>query len=111
MTDVNLASQLLVDAYENRFDTSIIISGGSDLSAPIKLVQERFPNKRVSIAFLPNRNSFHLKNIANGIIRIGADKLRQNLMQTHVTSTDGYQLTRHKTVVLKTLKLRNSDIF
>ena len=43
MTDVNIASQLLVDAYEDKYDTAIIVSGDSDLTTPIKKVRDRFP--------------------------------------------------------------------
>ena len=32
--DVNLAVQLLHDAYQNRYETAVIISGDSDLPTP-----------------------------------------------------------------------------
>jgi uncharacterized LabA/DUF88 family protein len=57
MTVVNIAAQLLTDAYEDRFDTAIIISGDSDLNAPIERVCQRFPAKRVIVAFPPARRS------------------------------------------------------
>lgn len=41
-SDVNLASHLLVDAVDNVFDCAVIISGDSDLRAPVQLVQNRF---------------------------------------------------------------------
>ncbi len=56
MTDVNIATQLLTDSYEDRFDTTIIVSGDSDLTTPVKLVRERFPRKRVRIAFPPRHD-------------------------------------------------------
>ncbi|HLT63388.1 MAG TPA: NYN domain-containing protein [Pseudohongiella sp.] len=34
MTDVNIAVQLLADAYDDKFDTAIIISADSDLVTP-----------------------------------------------------------------------------
>lgn len=37
-SDVNLASWLLHDAHEDRFDTAIVISNDSDLQTPIDLV-------------------------------------------------------------------------
>ena len=34
-SDVNLATYLLVDAFEDRFDVAVIISNDSDLKEPI----------------------------------------------------------------------------
>ena len=39
MTDVNIAVELLADAYKDRFDTALLISADSDLSAPINKVR------------------------------------------------------------------------
>ncbi len=41
-SDVNLASYMLVDAADNIFDCAVIISGDSDLKAPVQMVQTRF---------------------------------------------------------------------
>ncbi len=40
-SDVNLATALLRDAYENRFDAAVIVSGDSDLLAPVEVVKNR----------------------------------------------------------------------
>ncbi|MCS7063335.1 MAG: NYN domain-containing protein [Methylacidiphilales bacterium] len=37
-SDVNLATQLLSDAYNRRFECAVIISGDSDLLAPVQVV-------------------------------------------------------------------------
>ncbi len=36
MTDVNIAVEILADAFQNSYDKAIIISADSDLSGPIK---------------------------------------------------------------------------
>lgn len=94
MTDVNLAAQMLVDAYENRFDTALIISGDSDLTTPIQQVRKRFPQKRLIAVFPPNRHSAQLKKNANGFLTIGEDKLRQNQLPDPVINTAGFELQR-----------------
>jgi uncharacterized LabA/DUF88 family protein len=38
-SDVNLASHLLLDGFQNRYDVAIVISGDSDLVTPIKMVR------------------------------------------------------------------------
>jgi len=41
-SDVNLASYLLMDAWDDLYDTAAIITSDSDLITPIKIVRERF---------------------------------------------------------------------
>lgn len=41
-SDVNLASHLLMDAFDGAFECAIVVSGDSDLSTPIKIVLDRF---------------------------------------------------------------------
>jgi NYN domain len=38
-SDVNLASRLLCDAFEKRFDTAVIISNDSDLAEPVRIAR------------------------------------------------------------------------
>lgn len=94
MTDVNIATQLLIDAFEDRFDTALIISGDSDLTTPIRRVRQRFPNMRLIVAFPPNRRSDQLRKAAHGYVVIGADSLRQNVLPDEILTTDGFVLKR-----------------
>jgi hypothetical protein len=55
MTDVNIAVELLGDAYQDKFDTALLISADSDLTTPIEKVHLLFPKKRVISVFPPNR--------------------------------------------------------
>ncbi|MEM6911085.1 MAG: NYN domain-containing protein [Verrucomicrobiota bacterium] len=40
-SDVNLASYLLLDAFQNKFQAAIVISGDSDLFTPIRMVKDQ----------------------------------------------------------------------
>ena len=97
MTDVNIAIQLLADAFDDAFDTALVISGDSDLTTPIRRVRERFPQKRIVVAFPPGRFSSELKRCASGYLTIGEDKLRQSQLPQHITKPNGYVLTRPAT--------------
>nr|WP_314572395.1 NYN domain-containing protein [uncultured Pseudomonas sp.] len=92
MTDVNIAAQMLADAYEDRFDTAFVISGDSDLTTPIQQVRNRFPDKRLIVVFPPNRQSAQLKKAANGFLSIGEDKLRQNQLPDPIITASGFAL-------------------
>ncbi|MCB2263027.1 MAG: NYN domain-containing protein [Candidatus Thiosymbion ectosymbiont of Robbea hypermnestra] len=94
MTDVNIAAQLLVDAYEDRYDTAIIVSGDSDLTTPVKKVREHFEDKRLIVAFPPARRSSDLTKAAHGHFVIGVDKLRKNLLPDEITTSSGYMIKR-----------------
>lgn len=94
MTDVNIATQLLIDAFEDRFDTALIISGDSDLTTPIRRVRQRFPSRRLIVAFPPNRRSDQLRKAAHGYVVIGADSLRQNVLPDEILTTGGFVLKR-----------------
>ena len=94
MSDVNIAIQLLVDAFDDAFDTALVISGVSDLTTPIRRLRQRFPHKRVIVAFPPKRQSAELKRVANGYLTIGEDKLRASQLPATITKPDGYGLRR-----------------
>lgn len=94
MTDVNIAIQLLTDAFDDSFDVALVISGDSDLTTPIRRVRERFPAKSVIVAFPPRRHSKELKKYANGFLAIGENKLRTSQLPDQITKPDGFVLTR-----------------
>ncbi|MCX7692519.1 MAG: NYN domain-containing protein [Tepidimonas taiwanensis] len=94
MTDVNIATQLLADAYDDRFDTALIISADSDLTTPVAQVRRRFPHKRVIIAEPPGRRSTALRQAASGYLRIGENKFRASQLPDTVQRADGFALMR-----------------
>lgn len=48
-SDVNLASHLLMDAFDQRYDVALVVSNDSDLVPPIRMLRDRFP-VRVAVA-------------------------------------------------------------
>lgn len=72
-SDVNLATQLLLDAFDDNFDLAVLISNDSDLAWPILKVRQKF-KKNVGIykperpagypSAMPRRDSKELKNNA-----------------------------------------------
>jgi uncharacterized LabA/DUF88 family protein len=94
MTDVNIAVQLLADAFDHRFDTALLISGDSDLTTPVKQVRQRFPEKRIVVALPPGKQSVELTRAGSGFFHIGEDKLRQSQLPPQVQRTDGFMLQR-----------------
>jgi len=52
-TDVNIAIMMLDDAYRNECDNLVLVSGDSDLVPAVRMVRQRFPEKRV-IVYVPS---------------------------------------------------------
>lgn len=94
MTDVNIAVELLADAYQDRFDTALLISADSDLSAPIEKVRQLFPKKKVVSAFPPDRSSKELMRVSSAYFTIGRTVLAGSQFDEQVTSKSGYPLIR-----------------
>ncbi len=96
MTDVNIAVEMLTDAFQNKLDTAILISADSDLTKVIEQVRNLF-RKSVIIAFPPKRTSKSLSQAANGVIHIGRTELSKSLFPDEVIKMDGYILRRPNT--------------
>jgi len=78
-TDVNIAVRIISDAYKNNFDTTYIISGDTDLLAPIRLVLNNFPDKEIVIVGPPQRGlANELKKSATRVQIITKGQLLRN---------------------------------
>ncbi|MCB0596021.1 MAG: NYN domain-containing protein [Lewinellaceae bacterium] len=94
MTDVNIATHLLVDAIHDRYDTAILVSGDSDLVPPIKAVHQNFTEKGVVVAFPPNRQNINVQKAAKASFIIGRKKLKDNQLPSKVSKPNGYILEK-----------------
>ena len=92
MTDVNIAVEILKDAYEDKFDVALLISADSDLVPPVKALKELFPNKRIVITFPPGRYSVDLANSVDKSFVIGRGTLAKSLFPKEVKKQDGFIL-------------------
>lgn len=93
MTDVNIATAIIVDAFKDEYDMALLISGDSDLTPPIKQVHNSFENKkRVFIAFPPKRHNNSMAIVAKGSMIIGRKKLVDAQFDEEVISKTGFKL-------------------
>ncbi len=94
MTDVNIATELLSDAFTDHFDVALLISADSDLVGPIQRVRLLFPDKRVVVIFPPARHSNALKNIAHACLHLDRATLVKSVFPDQVVKPDGFVLHR-----------------
>jgi len=97
MTDVNIATHMLVDAFTNLFDIAILISGDSDLSGPIIKIKRLFPDKKIVVAFPPERSSFMLKKVSSAYFSIGRVKFEQSQFPENLITPKGFKITKPMT--------------
>lgn len=74
-SDVNLATDLLVEGFDGRYEMAVIVSGATDLLGPIRAVRERL-GLRICVVN-PARYSRELQNAAHEYLVISEDDLRE----------------------------------
>jgi uncharacterized LabA/DUF88 family protein len=94
MTDVNIAVEMMSDAYQDLFDVALVISADSDLTAPVLAIKNLFPDKRVIVAFPPQRHSAQLERVAHGSFQIGRATIAKSLFPEKVPKADGFVLQK-----------------
>lgn len=94
MTDVNIAVALLRDAQADVFDTAIVISADSDLTGPLETVLQSNPEKRVVVAFPPNRASKRLRSVATASFTLGRKLISDSQLPSEVIDENGYTLQK-----------------
>lgn len=94
MTDVNIATQMLIDASKDRYDTAMLISGDSDLVPPIKAIHDNFPEKRVFVAFPPKRYNNSVALVAKGSMIIGRKNIANSQFDTEIVKASGFKLKK-----------------
>jgi uncharacterized LabA/DUF88 family protein len=86
MTDVNIAVEMMRDAFQNRFDTALLISADSDLCPPVIAIRSLFPQKRVVVGFPPARHSVELANVASNKFVVGRASLAKSQFPEEITT-------------------------
>ena len=96
-TDVNIALHLLRDAYQDRFDRALLVSGDSDLAPAVRMVRELFPQKAVRIIAPYGRDhSMELVDAAGGVAearRMRLIHLERSLLPAEIVGADGSVVT------------------
>ncbi len=100
-TDVNIALQIVQDAYENLCDNFILVSADSDLAPALDMVKARFPEKKI-IAYVPRRypqrgSAAEIRNAADKSRDLPAAPLRHAQFPGQVPDTRGGSIAKPPT--------------
>ena len=92
-TDVNIALQMLDDAYQGACDRIILVLGDSDLVPAIRLVKKRHPEIQVTV-YIPATNpkrgaATELRNVADKHKTLPSDLLPKAQFPPSLTGSSG----------------------
>jgi uncharacterized LabA/DUF88 family protein len=94
MTDVNIATELMTDAFQDHFDVALLVSADSDLVGPIRAVRQLFRDKVIVVYCPPRRYSNALKAVSNAYRHIGQQILAKSTFPDQITTATGHVLQR-----------------
>ena len=63
-SDVNLASYMLMDGFDDDYELAVVVSNDSDLELPIRMARTRL-GKQIGVFDPSSRRSFELHNAAS----------------------------------------------
>lgn len=97
MTDVKIATGMLVDAFQDRYDDAILISGDADQKPAIEHIRALYRSKNVFVCFPPARKSYDLQTVASGIISTTEEMFRKSQFDNVVTTSPGRSVSKPPT--------------
>ncbi len=87
-SDVNLATQLLLDCFDKKIDKALVISADSDFATPIRVAVERFCVDVIS-AFSLGRNSTKLRQVSTAVVQVREQNLRGAMLDRTLITPEG----------------------
>ncbi|MGB3469229.1 MAG: NYN domain-containing protein [Erythrobacter sp.] len=88
-SDVNLATHLLMDAFDGLFDIAVVISNDSDLAEPIRMVRQRFGKAVGLLGHRSVRVSGKLRPLASFIRSFPTSALERAQFPVQMTDANG----------------------
>jgi uncharacterized LabA/DUF88 family protein len=100
-TDVNIAVQMIDDAYQDACDVFVVVSGDSDLVPPLYLIKQRFPHKTI-VVYVPARDKIRgaateIRNAADKNATLPQEILRHSQFPPTLRDGQGGTITKPPT--------------
>ena len=95
-TDVNVASYLLSDAFQGKFEQAVVISNDSDLVAPIEIIRGelQLPVRVLSPHKSTGRPSYHLQQVASSFHKIDRSLFASCQLPATIMDANGKTITK-----------------
>ena len=85
MTDVNIATQLLLDAFNNKCDIAYVVSGDSDLLPAFEAIRNEFQNLTLVACFPPRRSLIEITAICHHSRSLKERHFKKSLLPNTIT--------------------------
>ena len=92
-SDVNIASHMLMDGFQGRYDVAVLVSNDSDLAEPVKIIRSEL-NKSVVVISPYNKPSTWLRREASAVKVIRKKQLAAAQLPSVVVTSKGRRLTK-----------------
>ena len=89
-SDVNIASEILIDAYENKYDAAVLISNDSDLTRPIQYVKKKLKKKVIVLNPQKEKRSMQLNRYSTVQKDISEKHLKMSLFPEKLKDDRGW---------------------
>ncbi len=91
-TDVNIAVNIVGDAFLNKSSHIVLVSGDMDQIPTLAFLRTNFPNLRIRVVFPPERLSNDLAKLAHDSFMISESLLTRSLMPNPVINKRGVEI-------------------
>ncbi len=87
--DIKMSNELIIGAFDDNYDTAIVVSGDEDFVDSVNIVKKRF-SKRVGNAYFAKSSSHKLRRACDFTIRLDKllDKIRENKKESSALPKD-----------------------
>lgn len=94
-TDVNIATDMVMDGVDGLYDRAVLVSADSDLAPPVSMIATRLPGRSVAVAFPPGRGSRDLTAASGGrVFHINEAMVRRSQFPRETVTSAGHVVTR-----------------
>lgn len=100
-TDVNISVKLFQSAYNDTFDTAILVTGDSDIVPAIKAVKESFPAKQIGVVIPIGRSAEEMKNVCDFYMKMKEKHLVNSQFPDSIVINAAKNMTLNRPVTWK----------
>ena len=90
-TDVNIAIDLVSDAFLDKYDRAILVTADTDLAPPVNKVRAQFPKKEILVVAPPGRMN-RARELKHRYM-FTAERLEENLLPDKIVDADGNEIS------------------
>jgi uncharacterized LabA/DUF88 family protein len=89
ITDVYLSDEMIADAFTDKYDIALLITGDTDQVPTLETIKRHYPTKKIIAVFPPLRTNDKLGAISDRVIHITEPILKDSLLPLELKNEFG----------------------